>query len=331
MGKRLCFVGAGNHMAKNIFPAAIEAGVEFAGIATRHAETAAAAAKKYGQGCPAFGDYRAMLREVPCDGVVVVAQYADMYDIALDCIRTGRNVFADKPLGWTAAEAKTLADEAARRGVTAMVGFMKRYAPCYGEIKKLIDSGELGPVRSFAAHFRVNSTRFAPTHERFMKAACIHIVDLLRYLFGEIEAVRGLETQAGPDLSECFAVKTASGASGSVYFTSSTAWSREDEGVLVTFERGFAQSLNLAELSVHRSRTEGGAPYAALTEEDRVFTASHMPMSGPLRDLYLRGFVGEMAHFCDCLSTGAPPLSSALENAATMALCEQMLAAIAQQ
>lgn len=51
-------------------------------------------------------------------------------------------------------------------------------------------------------------------------------------------------------------------------------------------------------------------------------------MSGGSRDLYLRGFAGEVVHFLEQVASGAPAVSSLEDNVATMELCERMLAAV---
>jgi predicted dehydrogenase len=51
-------------------------------------------------------------------------------------------------------------------------------------------------------------------------------------------------------------------------------------------------------------------------------------MSGGYRDLYLRGFVGEIAHFMNCCQEGRTPGSSGRDNVKTMELCDRILAAL---
>ncbi len=51
--------------------------------------------------------------------------------------------------------------------------------------------GWLGAARSFQAKFLVDSTLFCKTGEDFIKLAAVHMVDLVRYLFGEVVQVTG--------------------------------------------------------------------------------------------------------------------------------------------
>ncbi|NOU80492.1 gfo/Idh/MocA family oxidoreductase [Paenibacillus sp. LMG 31459] len=326
---KLCFIGAGFHAATNIYPAAVEAKADIKAVATRSLERSAAALQRFGSSGTPYGDYRAMLQNEDCDGVVVIAQPGDQPSLVLDCIRAGKNVYVDKPLGWNAAEALEMAEAAEEAGVVLMVGFMKRYAPVYQKLKALIEDASMGAARSFQAKFAVDSTPFCKDEEQFIKLAAIHMVDLIRYLFGEAVQVSGMSGSSGEYISQSLSIKFASGVVGSLYFTGMSAWSRESESVLVTFDQGFALADELNTLTIHRSYSGSSLPWQSLEEQDTVLTPSASAMSGGLRDLYLRGFVGEMEHFMDCCREGQAPLSNGRDNVQTMELCDLILSALA--
>lgn len=325
---RLCFIGAGFHASTNIFPSAIAAGAEIQAIATRNIERSEAALLRYGsQGTP-YDNYKVMLEQEDCDGVVVVAQPEDQTAIVLDCIRAGKNVYVDKPLGWNADEAAVAAAAAEQAGVVLMVGFMKRYAPCYVSLKELLDNGALGAARSFQARFAVDSTPFCKDEEQFIKLAAIHFVDLVRYLFGEAVQVTGFSNNDNERISQSISLKFDSGTVGSVYFSGMSAWSRESESLLVTFDNGFACADEVNKLTIHRSFQGEQLPWQSLAEQDTVLTPSASAMSGSYRDLYLRGFVGEMEHFMACCKEQQTPRSSGRDNVGTMELCDRILSAL---
>lgn len=104
-----------------------------------------------------------------------------------------------------------------------------------------------------------------------------------------------------------------------------TAWSRESENITLTFDDGFVQVEEINKVVIHSSKKSKELFFASHTEEDRVFTPSATPMSGAYRDLYLRGFVGEIKHFAYCLQNGQVPLSNEEDNISTMILCEKMI------
>jgi len=321
----LCFIGAGNHASTNIYPSAVAAGVNITAIATRHMENSKKALLQFGSTGNAYADYKEMLKSENCDGVVVISQPKNQFLIALDCIKMGKNVFADKPLGWNEEQARIIAKAAKDQKVQVMVGFMKRFAPCYQKIKEIIDSKALGEPRSFVVHFAVDSTSFCDNEEDFIKLAAIHIIDLLRFLFGEVNGVSGFHNSNKGNISQCFSLQFESGVVGSVSFSGMTAWSRESENLTVTFDNGFAMTEEINKVIIHQSKQSEALSFASQTEEDRVFTPSATPMSGAYRDLYLRGFIGEMAHFANCLQNGQRPSSNAADNIFTMILCDKIL------
>ncbi|UPK45982.1 Gfo/Idh/MocA family protein [Paenibacillus pabuli] len=325
---KLCFIGAGFHASTNIYPSAVEAGAEIQAIATRSMERSEAALLRFGSSGTAYDNAQLMLQNEDCDGVIVVAQPEDQITLALECIRAGKNVYVDKPLGWNAAEAAAVAEATQKAGVVVMVGFMKRYAPVYMKLKELIDSGSMGRARSFQMKFAVDSTPFCKDEEQFMKLAAIHMVDLMRFLFGEAVQVTGTTVKDGEHINQSISLKFDQGVVGSAYFAGMSAWSRESESVLVTFDNGFALADEINTLTVHQSRTGNNLPWKSLEEQDTVFTPSGSPMSGAYRDLYLRGFVGEMAHFMECCQNNSVPRSSGKDNIGTMALCDAILASL---
>ncbi|WP_397338453.1 Gfo/Idh/MocA family protein [Paenibacillus amylolyticus] len=326
---KLCFIGAGFHASTNIYPSAIEAGAIIQGIATRSLERSQAALLRFGSIGQAYDNVHLMLEHEDCDGVVVVAQPQDQVTLAMECIRAGKNVYVDKPLGWNAAEAKMVSDAAEQAGVVLMVGFMKRYAPVYLKLKELIDGGTLGKVRSFQVRFAVDSTPFCKDEEQFIKLAAIHMVDLMRFLFGDMVKVTGTTVRDGEHINQGISFVFEQGIVGSAYFAGMSAWSRESEHVLVTFDNGFASADEVTKLTIHSSQTFDNLPWKSLAEQDIVYTPSAYPMSGTHRDLYLRGFVGEMVHFSECCRDHSLPHSSGQDNIKTMALCDAILSALA--
>lgn len=324
----VCFIGAGFHASTNIYPSAIEAGINIKAIATRNIENSRKALIRFGSEGNPYDDYKKMLASEECDGVIIVAQPKDQFVIAKECIKLGKNIFVDKPLGWNEEEARTINELAKENGVFAMVGFMKRFAPCYEKLKEMIRLKELGEARSFMVNFSVDGTPFCKDEESFIKLAAIHIIDLVRYLFGEVKEVTGFSNNYNENISQCFSIKFESGVVGSVYFSSMTAWSRESENLTVTFDDGFIQTEEINKVIIHRSKQNTAVAYATHTEEDRIFMPSMTPMSGTLRDIYLRGFVGEMNHFSTCLRSGVMPSSNDKDNVETMRLCDLILNAL---
>jgi predicted dehydrogenase len=67
--------------------------------------------------------------------------------VAIAAADTGRHVFAEKPLCFSAEEGREMLDAADRAGVQLMVGYMKRYDPAYEELARRLDAGAVRLAR----------------------------------------------------------------------------------------------------------------------------------------------------------------------------------------
>ncbi|MEV8254431.1 Gfo/Idh/MocA family oxidoreductase [Rhodoglobus sp. NPDC076762] len=327
---RIGFVGAGQHSSLNLYPAFAATGVPLAGVAERNP---ARVAELEARGIhPIFPNHLALIEETSLDGIVVSLAPHLQADVVADCVRAGVAVFVEKPLGSTEVEAQKVASIAEDAGVPVMLGFMKRFAPAYTQLKTLIGQDtEQGPVISYACEFGFAAWKPDFTPVEFITQAVIHLIDLVRDLFGEVVDVSALQNSIDDGLAIIVQVRHESGIVGSLNFVSARAWSRETEKLSVTCVNGVVRVSDLSRIQVLTGEVAGttAGPGEALAERSITFDASNSPGSGSLKDLNLRGYVGEMKHFVGVLQ-GTEELSpSAADNVRTMALCDTILAAIA--
>ncbi|MEA4911438.1 MAG: Gfo/Idh/MocA family oxidoreductase [Oscillospiraceae bacterium] len=318
--KRVLVIGIGRHARANIYPALAQASAQIEAVASRHRQDAAAFAQGLGADVRAYGDHRQMLEQENAKRVVVVTQGPETVAVVADCLAAGRTVFAEKPLGLSAAQAQKIVSAAAASGGAVQVGFMKRYAPCYQMLRERIAAGDYGPVRSFRFTFDVSAAAFCRTDRDFIYYVAIHGLDLMRYLFGEITQTAAFKNGAGSGASYQVLLRTESGCTGSCGFENRAAHTLEQERLEVTFEDGYACAENLGSLLLRRA---GTGDWRELGESERRFSATLNPGSGAARDLYLRGFAQEMQRF---LSDEAADGSA--DNLRTAQLCDAILADI---
>ena len=115
--------------------------------------------------------------------------------------QAGKHVLCEKPLGLTAAESRELWREAERAGVVHLCGFNYRFVPAVHLARELLEAGELGEVVHFRARYLQSWGWDADSALwRFDRGEAgsgalgdlgAHIVDLARYLVGEIASVSG--------------------------------------------------------------------------------------------------------------------------------------------
>ena len=117
----------------------------------------------------------------------------------IEAARAGKHVLCEKPLGLSAEESHRMWQEAERAGVVHMCGFNYRFVPAVRLARELIDDGELGELVHFRARYLQSwgweadegVWRFDPALAGTGAIGDLgtHIVDLARYLVGEISTV----------------------------------------------------------------------------------------------------------------------------------------------
>jgi predicted dehydrogenase len=114
-------------------------------------------------------------------------------------VRAGKHVLCEKPLGLSAEESRAMWQEAERAGVVHLCGFNYRFVPAVRLARELLEAEELGEVVHFRARYLQSWGWDAdPALWRFDRAEAgtgalgdlgTHIIDLARYLAGDIASV----------------------------------------------------------------------------------------------------------------------------------------------
>ncbi|MCY3897970.1 MAG: Gfo/Idh/MocA family oxidoreductase [Caldilineaceae bacterium] len=173
------------------------------GIAGRDEQAVAEAARRYGYD-GYYTDWRAMLDN---DDIQLFDNGGPNDTHADPCIlaaERGKHILCEKPLARTADEAQSMVEAVQKAGVKNMVAFNYRFVPAIRQIRKLIDSGLLGQIYHFRAVYLqewVMAHYDLPMIWRLQKSVAgsgalgdlgAHIIDLGRYLVGEIKSVSGM-------------------------------------------------------------------------------------------------------------------------------------------
>lgn len=112
----------------------------------------------------------------------------------------GKHVVCEKPLGRDADESYEIWTRVAATGVKHMCAFNYRFVPAVRLARELIVAGELGELRHFRGRYLQDWGDTTAEIWRFDRGAAgsgalgdlaAHVVDLARYLVGEISAVGG--------------------------------------------------------------------------------------------------------------------------------------------
>jgi predicted dehydrogenase len=141
---------------------------------------------------------RLLERERP-DAVFVTAPTAHHAELCATVLRAGCSLFVEKPLGSDALECEPLLRLAADSGCTTMVGYSKRFVPTFALARERLLSGAIGKPLGFHGEALVSQVFSAARGWRFRQSGgggvlsvlgC-HLVDIVRWLLGEIESAGG--------------------------------------------------------------------------------------------------------------------------------------------
>ena len=117
------------------------------------------------------------------DAVVIATPVRTHYRLAREALLHGKHVLVEKPLTASVAEAEELIALAQQQNRVLMVGHTFEYSPAVNELRKLIQSGDLGKIYCVETE-RVNLGLFRNDINVIWDLAP-HDVSILLYLFGK--------------------------------------------------------------------------------------------------------------------------------------------------
>ncbi|WP_436892461.1 Gfo/Idh/MocA family protein [Siccibacter turicensis] len=220
-----------------------------------------------------------------CDAVFVHSATQSHYEVVSALLNAGVHVCVDKPLADNLADAERLVELAARRNLTLMVGFNRRFAPRYQALKAVVGN---------AASLRMDKHRsdsVGPHDLRFtLLDDYLHVVDTALWLAGDN-------------------ARLASGVLRT-----------NDQGQMLYAEHHFATDAGQITTSMHRRAGSQREWVQAVTDgglyevtdmrewrEERGAGVVTAPVPGWQSTLEQRGFVGCAHHFIECVTNQTVP------------------------
>lgn len=271
----------------------------------------------------------------------------------------GKHVFCEKPLARTAEEAKSALDAVKRAGVKHMVAFNYRFVPAIRQAYDLIQSGALGRIFHYRAvylqewlmaHYEVPLVwrqRKETAGSGALGDLGSHIIDLGRFLVGEIKSVGALtrtfiEERPFPDgsgvgkvdVDDAFVsiVEFENGAIGTIEATRFAPGRKNFNCIEINAEKGSLR-FNLERLNelevfwVEEEPKETQGFHNVLVTEIYHPWISHWWPQGHIIG-WEHTFVHEIAHFLDCIvhDKSVTPLGADFEDGYRAAvICDAML------
>ncbi|MBX3244417.1 MAG: Gfo/Idh/MocA family oxidoreductase [Acidobacteria bacterium] len=141
-----------------------------------------------------------------CDAVLVCTPNKTHKEIALHAIAEGKHVFCEKPFSIGIENARELKEAAENGKGVFQVGHNRRFAPVYATLKELLQQD-----KAHSAHIKMNRgelknpvwTGDVNVTGGFLYETTIHLFDMIRFQFGEIEELVAYGSQHEyPELDE---------------------------------------------------------------------------------------------------------------------------------
>ena len=124
-----------------------------------------------------------VLEEPSIDGVVLALPAELHAPLAIEAMRAGKHVLAEKPLSLTAEEGERAVEVSHETGRILMVGHVLRFHPAYRKLEEMVAEGALGPLRYVQSH-RLGMGRFHASFDAAWDLAP-HDLSLVLALAGE--------------------------------------------------------------------------------------------------------------------------------------------------
>jgi predicted dehydrogenase len=137
------------------------------------------------------------LEDPGVDAVVLVTPHSQHTEQIIACAAAGKHVFCEKPFALNAADARRSVAAAREAGIQIGLGHNQRFNPMVVEMKRLVDSGEIGTVMHFEGNLShdelIDQTSWrynpdeAPGNGLWHMGS--HFLDLYAWILGPVKEV----------------------------------------------------------------------------------------------------------------------------------------------
>ena len=185
-------LGVAKIATEKVIPAMQRArGVEVAALASRSAEKAQQAAARLGLP-KAYGSYEALLADRDIDAVYIPLPNHLHVPWSIECLKAGKHVLCEKPIGLNVAEAERLVAAGREHPrLKLMEAFMYRFHPQWVTARRLVTEGKIGQLRTIQTLFSYFNRNPADVRNQaaiggggLMDIGC-YPISLSRFLFAD--------------------------------------------------------------------------------------------------------------------------------------------------
>lgn len=323
---KACFIGAGGHAYRNVYPTFRYAPVDLVALCDLDENRAKGVARVFGAE-RTYTDHNEMLVAEKPDVVFIVTSYTpdghvQATALAGDAVRAGAHVWMEKPTAASVAEIEELQALSRETGKQIMTGLKKTFFPAIEKLRDIIDGPSFGALTSISVRYPQNLP--APQDRgnlNKMRSFLDHIYHpgaILGFLAGEIErASYEWEPRTGSSITT---FRFKSGAIGQMHLTAGQARGAPLERVEVVGEGSHAIVENGNRLIHYRPSklpTYGRSSSYILPEDTAPLLYEPEFSLGQLynNNMFTLGYVPEVLHFCETVLADKSLTKGTLEAA----------------
>jgi predicted dehydrogenase len=322
---KTCFIGAGGHAFRNVYPTFRYAPVDLMAVCDLNAERAGAVARLFGAE-RSYTDHRQMLAAEKPEAVFIVTAYhpdgrVQATDLALEALAAGAHVWMEKPTAASVAEVKQLMAAAAAADRFVMTGLKKVFFPAVAKVKEIISTPAFGAPSSIYVRYPQHIPAFAERGELPKMLGLLdhiyHPAAIIQHLMGPIERLTyEWEPTCGASVA---ALRFASGAVGCLHLAAGASGSSPLERLEVIGRGANVVVDNGVKLTYYRRARypEYGRADNWLSDEEHAplhwepeFSLGQLYNS----NLFTLGYAQEVRHFCDSVLSGQAPTRGGLAD-----------------
>ena len=255
----------------------------------------------------------------PAVKAVVIASSTDTHaDLILRAAAAGKHIFCEKPVDLSIERARACAKAVAEAGITALIGFQRRYDPTFAALQARLAAGEIGEPEMLVVTSRdpgAPPVSYIKSSGGIFKDMLIHDFDICRWILDDeaasVHATGSVLTdpaigEAGDLDSTAVTIRTRKGRLAQINTTRRAAYGY-DQRFEVLGAKGMLQAGN------HKP-TEVVAATAASVSQDKP--------EAFFLERYRAAYAAEMAHFLDALANGKPVRTTVQDGLKALELAE---------
>jgi predicted dehydrogenase len=147
-----------------------------------------------------YGDYKKMMDKESLDCVFISTPTDSHADIIKEALDRNIHIFTEKPFTMTREEGEGILQRLEGKNIVNQVGYVNRFNEVFMEVRRLIDSGIIGEIKSFSSEMYgatvLKDAKTSWRSKRVTGGGCMyefasHCIDLTIYLMGQPDKVAG--------------------------------------------------------------------------------------------------------------------------------------------